>query len=152
MTYQKAFDSSEYKARLFKVKQLMNEKGFDMLICQDPANMCWLTGFDGWSFYTPQAVLVLLSEECPIWFGRKQDAKSATITTDIPESNIIPFSEPLVHHETLHPFDELCDYIKLKKWERTRIGVDFDAHYFTARAHKHLYTGLPMLRYQITRN
>ena len=103
MTYQKAFDSSEYKARLFKVKQLMNEKGFDMLICQDPANMCWLTGFDGWSFYTPQAVLVLLSEECPIWFGRKQDAKSATITTDIPESNIIPFSEPLVHHKELHP-------------------------------------------------
>jgi hypothetical protein len=55
----------------------------------------------------------------------------------------VPFSEPLVHHGTLHPFDELCDYIKLRKWERTRIGVDFDAHYFTARAHKHLYTGLP---------
>ena len=143
MKYQKAFDSSEYKARLFKVKQRMNEKGFDMLICQDPANMCWLTGFDGWSFYTPQAVLVLLSEEWPIWFGREQDARSATITTDIPESNIVPFSEPLVHHETLHPFDELCDYIKLRKWEKTRIGVDFDAHYFTARAHKHLSVGLP---------
>ena len=81
MTYQKAFDSSEYKARLFKVKQLMNEKGFDMLICQDPANMCWLTGFDGWSFYTPQAVIVHLSEDWPIWFGRDQDAKSASITT-----------------------------------------------------------------------
>ena len=143
MTYRKAFDSSEYKTRLFKVKQRMNEMGFDMLICQDPANMCWLTGFDGWSFYTPQAVVVHLSEDWPIWFGREQDAKSATITTDIPESNIVPFSEPLVHHETLHPFDELCDYIKLRKWEKTRIGVDFDAHYFTARAHKHLYTGLP---------
>ena len=143
MTYQKAFDASEYKSRLFKVKNQMNEKGFDMLICQDPANMCWLTGFDGWSFYTPQAVLVHSSEEWPIWFGREQDAKSATMTTDIPESNIVPFSEPLVHHGTLHPFDELCDYIKLRKWERTRIGVDFDAHYFTARAHKHLYTGLP---------
>ena len=143
MTYQKAFDTSEYKSRLFKVKNHMNEKGFDMLICQDPANMCWLTGFDGWSFYTPQAVLVHSSEEWPIWFGREQDAKSATMTTDIPESNIVPFSEPLVHHGTLHPFDELCDYIKLRKWERTRIGVDFDAHYYTARAHKHLYTGLP---------
>ena len=80
----------------------MNEKGFDMLICQDPANMCWLTGFDGWSFYTPQAVIVHLNEDWPIWFGREQDAKSATITTDIPQSNIIAFSEPrfITKHST----------------------------------------------------
>ena len=143
MNYKKAFDRSEYINRLLKVKKMMNEKGFDMLICQDPANMCWLTGFDGWSFYTPQAVIVHLNEEWPIWFGREQDAKSAIITTNIPQSNIVAFSEPLVHHKTLHPFDELCDYIKLKKWENNKIGVDFDAHYFTARAYKHLYTGLP---------
>ena len=143
MKYKKAFDKSEYQNRLLIVKNFMNEKGFDMLICQDPANMCWLTGFDGWSFYTPQAVIVHLKEDWPIWFGREQDAKSATITTDIPENNIIPFSEPLVHHEKLHPFDELCDYIKNKKWGSNRIGVDFDAHYFTARAHKHLSVGLP---------
>ena len=143
MKYIKAFDQFEYKARLTRVKEIMNEKGFDMLICQDPANMCWLTGFDGWSFYTPQAVIVHLNEDLPIWFGREQDAKSANITTDIPQENIISFSEPLVHHETLHPFDELSDYIKHKKWGKNRIGVDFDAHYFTARAYKHLYTGLP---------
>ena len=81
MKYIKAFDQFEYKARLTRVKEIMNEKGFDMLICQDPANMCWLTGFDGWSFYTPQAVIVHLNEDWPIWFGREQDAKSATITT-----------------------------------------------------------------------
>jgi len=143
MKYNKPFDRSEYKNRLNKIKKSMNQKGFDILICQDPANMCWLTGFDGWSFYTPQAIVVHLNEDCPIWFGREQDAKSAIITTDIPESNIIAFSEPLVHHESRHPFDELCDYIKSRKWETNRIGVDFDAHYFTARAYKHLCTGLP---------
>ena len=143
MKYKKAFDQLEYKNRLSTVKKIMNEKGFDMLVCQDPANMCWLTGFDGWSFYTPQAVIVHLNEDWPIWFGREQDAKSATITTDIPQNNIISFSEPLVHHETLHPFDELSDYIKYRKWESNRIGVDFDAHYFTARAYKHLCVGLP---------
>jgi len=143
MKYKKAFDQLEYKNRLSTVKKAMNEKGFDMLVCQDPANMCWLTGFDGWSFYTPQAVIVHLNEDWPIWFGREQDAKSATITTDIPQNNIISFSEPLVHHETLHPFDELSDYIKYRKWESNRIGVDFDAHYFTARAYKHLCAGLP---------
>jgi len=143
MAFQKAFNTSEYRSRLFKVKQSMIHAGFDMLICQDPANMCWLTGFDGWSFYTPQSVIVHLSEDWPIWFGREQDAKSASITTDIPERNIVAFSEPLVHHETRHPFDELCDYIKYRKWGSVRIGVDLDAHYYTARAHKHLCAGLP---------
>ena len=27
----------------------------------------------------------------------------------------------MVHHDNLHPFDELCDYIKLRKWEQNRI-------------------------------
>ena len=143
MPYTKPFDISEYNNRLLKVKKLMNEMNFDLLICQDPANMCWLTGFDGWSFYTPQAVLVNLSEKTPIWFGREQDAKSAIITTNIPENNIISFSEPMVHHNKLHPFDELCDYIKSKKWDKLSIGVDFDSHYYTARTHQHLLTGLP---------
>ena len=143
MRYQKAFDISEYVKRIAEVKKRMNKAGLDMLICQDPANMCWLTGFDGWSFYTPQAVVLHQSEEWPIWFGREQDAKSAHITTDLPEENIVSFSEPLVHHSENHPFDELCDLICYRGWEKSYIGVDFDAHYYTARAHNHLISGLP---------
>ncbi|MGI9464435.1 MAG: aminopeptidase P family N-terminal domain-containing protein, partial [Aestuariivirgaceae bacterium] len=81
MIYNKPFAASEYAARLVDVKNRMAAAGFDLIICQDPANMGWLTGFDGWSFYTPQCVLVHLSEEWPVWFGRAQDAKSAHITT-----------------------------------------------------------------------
>ena len=121
----------------------MEEAGFDLLICQDPANMNWLTGFDGWSFYMPQAVLVHRDEAFPIWFGRAQDAGSATITTGLPAGNIVAYSESLVHHRTKHPFDELCDLIRQRGWGRARIGVDFDAHYYTARAHQHLVSGLP---------
>ena len=105
--------------------------------------MNWLTGFDGWSFYTPQAVLVHLEEESPIWFGRAQDAKSAHITTDIPAENIIGFSEQLVQHPVQHPFDELCDLIIDRGWSNARMGVELDAHYYTARAHQHLVNGLP---------
>ena len=143
MAYQKPFEASEFDRRVHDVKQRMEKAGLDLLICQDPANMGWLTGFDGWSFYTPQAVVVHLEESTPIWFGRAQDAKSAHITTDLPARNIIPFSEPLVHHPTDHPFDELCDLIKTRGWGTSRIGVDLDAHYYTARAHRHLVSGLP---------
>ena len=143
MTYSKPFEKSEYERRVRDVKQRMEKAGFDLLICQDPANMAWLTGFDGWSFYTPQVVLVHLAETSPLWFGRAQDAKSAQITTDIPDDNIISFSEPLVHHPTKHPYDELCQLIQARGWGTARIGVELDAHYYTARAHQHLVMGLP---------
>ncbi len=143
MGFVKAFPRQEFERRVNSVKARMVKAGFDLLISQDPANMGWLTGFDGWSFYTPQAVVVQLSETHPLWFGRAQDAPSAHITTDLPAANIIAFSEPLVHHASKHPFDELCDLITTRGWGSGRIGVDFDAHYYTARAHRHLVDGLP---------
>jgi ectoine hydrolase len=143
MSYQKSFNKSEYAARVARTKKRMREAGFDLILCQDPANMCYLSGFDGWSFYTPQCLLVHIDEDMPIWFGRAQDAKSAHITTDLPADNIISFSEPLVHHPTRHPYDELCEFIIGRGWGTTAIGVELDAHYYTARAHHHLTTGLP---------
>ena len=143
MTYVKAFDDTEFDRRRSAVRRRMEDADFDLLVCQDPANMNWLTGFDGWSFYTPQAVLVHRDEESPIWFGRAQDAKSASITTNLPAADIVAFSESLVHHPSGHPFDELCDLVRQRGWGRARIGVDLDSHYYTARAHRHIVAGLP---------
>jgi len=140
--YTPSFSKAEYSRRLAETKKRMADAGFDLIVCQDPANMGWLTGFDGWSFYTPQVVLVHLDEE-PIWFGRAQDAKAAHITTDIPVDNIIGYSEKLIHHATGHPYDELADLIKHRGWASARIGVELDAHYYTARAHAHLVEGVP---------
>ena len=143
MAYVKPFDAAEYERRVSDVKRRMEAAGFELLVCQDPASMNWLTGFDGWSFYMPQAVLVHVDDTAPIWFGRAQDAKSAHITTGLPESNIVAYSEHLVNHPVDHPFDELSDLITQQGWGNARIGVDFDAHYYTARAHQHLASGLP---------
>ena len=143
MTYVKAFEDAEFDRRRSAVRHRMEDSGLDLLVCQDPANMNWLTGFDGWSFYTPQAVLVHRDDEAPIWIGRAQDARSASITTNVPAANIVAFSESLVHHPTGHPFDEPCELIRQRGWGHARIGVDFDAHNYTARAHRHLVAGLP---------
>jgi ectoine hydrolase len=143
MSYSKPFQKTEYEQRVKDVKQRMESAGFDLLICQDPASMGWLTGFDGWSFYTPQAVLVHLEETSPVWFGRAQDAKSAHITTDLPGENIIGFTEGLIHHPHKHPFDELCELVIARGWGSALIGVELDAHYYTARAHQHTVNGLP---------
>ena len=139
----KPFDRSEYARRVTQTKQRMERAGFDLIICQDPANMNWLTGYDGWSFYVPQAGLIHQDENDPIWFGRAQDAKAAHYTTDLPGQNIVGFSESLVHHPVQHPFDELAALIKQRGWGQAEIGVELDAHYYTARCHDHLVTGLP---------
>ena len=57
-----------------------NEKDLDILIITDPSNMNYTTGYDGWSFYTPQMVLITLSEKQPYWIGRKMDAVGAKFT------------------------------------------------------------------------
>ena len=145
--YDKPFDKAEYAKRVADTKKRMQAAGFDLILCQDPANMCWLTGFSGWSFYVPQCVLVHAEEEWPIWFGRAQDAKCAHVTTDLPAKNIVPFSERLVQNKVEHPYDELVQLIEERGWDKARIGVEMDAHYYTARCHAHLTKGLPNAKF-----
>ena len=57
----------------------MAAAGVDVLVTVDPSNMAWLTGYDGWSFYTPQAVIVGPEGE-PLYWGRRMDAVGATLT------------------------------------------------------------------------
>lgn len=144
--HEPAFAPAEYARRISLAKRRMAEQGLDLLICQDPANMCWLTGFDSWSFYTPQAIVLHLDDEWPYWFGRAQDARSAAMTTVLAADRIVAYSEPLVHHPERHPFDELCELVRARGWGRATVGVELDAHYYTARGHRHLVEGLPAAR------
>lgn len=144
--YGAPFAAGEYAARIALTRRRMAERGLDLLICQDPANMCWLTGFDSWSFYTPQAVVLHGDEDWPWWFGRAQDARSAAITTILPSDRIVAYSEPLVNRPEQHSFDELSALIRDRGWGHATVGVELDAPYYTARAHRHLVDGLPGAR------
>ena len=44
------FAKEEYLERLGKTKARMTDAGVDVLVVSDPANMNYLTGYDGWSF------------------------------------------------------------------------------------------------------
>ena len=74
------FTKTEYKERLIKVQTEMQKKGIDLIISQDPANMNYLTGYDAWSFYYAQCVLIHINEDEPICFLRAQDAGGSYIT------------------------------------------------------------------------
>ena len=137
------FSIEEYNTRIKKIKQKMVEKSMDILIVTDPSNMNYITGYDGWSFYVPQGVIISLDYDEPIWFGRKQDSKGAKITTYLKHENILGYPEDLIQSPPLHPYDYLVDFLKSKNWANKNIGVEMDSYYYTAECHERLKSNCP---------
>ena len=137
------FPKSEYIDRLKKVKKSMQEKGIDLLISQDTANMNYLTGYDAWSFYYAQCVLVHVDLDEPFLFVRDQDAGGAFLQSCWSQENIIVYAEKYIHTWPDHPYDYLIEIIKNKKWDNQSIGLEMDSHYFTAFCYQKLIDGLP---------
>ncbi len=137
------FTKTEYKERLIKVKDSMQKKDIDLMISQDPANMNYLTGYDAWSFYYAQCVLVHINEDEPICFLRPMDAGGAYIKTYLQDKNIIKYDEKCIHTWPSHPYDYLVEEIKRRKWDNQCIGLEMDSHYFTAYCYEKIKQGLP---------
>jgi ectoine hydrolase len=140
------FSRDEFDARLKKTRQAMKKKGIDLLLVSDPSNMNWLTGYDGWSFYVHQMV-VLPIDELPIWYGRGQDANGARRTAWLPEDRLIGYPDHYVQSEVRHPMQLLAQIITDHGWGSRRIGVEMDNYYFSAAAYHHLVQGLPNARF-----
>lgn len=137
------FPVSEFQERLLKTKQRMGELGIDVLLVTDPANMNYLSGYDAWSFYVHQMLVVLIDEEQPYWIGRGQDASAAKFTSMLDENHIIPYTDDYVQSTIKHPMDFVCDFLREKGCASKSIGTELDAYYFTAQAYLSLMSGLP---------
>jgi ectoine hydrolase len=140
------FSRDEYAERLAKTRRAMDAKEIDVLICSDPSNMAWLTGYDGWSFYVHQAVIVPPVGE-PIWFGRGQDANGAKRTAYLAHDNIVPYADHYVQSTERHPMDYLSEILIQRGWGAKRIGVEMDNYYFSAAAYGSLQKHLPNARF-----
>jgi ectoine hydrolase len=136
------FNRNEYLERISKTKKSMNKKGMEILVVCDPANMNYLTGYDGWSFYVPQVVLVIDDQEEPIWIGRGMDTNGAKHTAFIRQENMIGYPDDYVQSDTKHPMNFVADIIKEKGWAGKSVGVETDAYYYTARSDKELRKSL----------
>lgn len=136
------FERTEYDARLAKTRKAMDERGIEVLIVSDPSNMNWLTGYDGWSFYVHQCVVVT-GDGAPIWFGRGQDANGAIRTVYMSDDNIIGYPDHYVQSVDRHPMDYLAAQLAARGYAKAHIGVEMDNYYFSAKAFASLQTGLP---------
>lgn len=137
------FDLSEYFERIKRTKQSMEQRGIEVLVVSQPANMNYLTGYDGWSFYVHQAVVVALDQEEPMWIGRGMDANGARLTTFLSEENIREYADDYVQSETKHPMHFVADVLKEKGWDKKRIGLEMGQFYFPHRNYIELERSLP---------
>jgi ectoine hydrolase len=137
------FATEEYHERIGKTKARMDEAGIETLIVADPANMNYLTGYDGWSFYVPQVVVVATAAAEPVWIGRGMDTNGARQTTFLQPENIVGYPDHYVQTPVRHPMNFVADEIKRRGWDGKTIGLEMDAYYFSARGYVELQKSLP---------
>ena len=132
------FTREEYADRVARTRTAMATLGIDVLVAVDPSNMAWLTAYDGWSFYTPQAVIVGMEGE-PIYWGRRMDAIGATLTCWMSAENIVGYPDHYVMSTIRHPMQHLAALLRergLVGEAGGRVGVELENYYYSAMAHQ----------------
>ena len=141
------FTLAEYSERLAKARAAMERAGIDVLIVTDPSNMNWLTGYDGWSFYVHQCVVVPLAGEM-FWYGRSMDANGAKRTVYFGHDNIVGYPDSYVQTPERHPMDLLSSILDSRGFGHGHLGVEMDNYYFSAAAYASLRKHLPNARFK----
>ncbi|MGR3496401.1 M24 family metallopeptidase [Citreimonas sp.] len=136
------FTEAEFERRLALVRGAMDRAGIEVLFVTDPSNMAWITGYDGWSFYVHQGVLVFHDAD-PVWWGRNQDANGAVRTVWMGDDRVIGYADNYVQSTERHPMDDLSQRLIGMGLGTTRLGVEMENYYFSARAYMALHDSLP---------
>jgi ectoine hydrolase len=130
------FTDAEFAARLRAVQRVMAERSLAALVVADPANIYYLTGYNAWSFYTPQC-LVVPAVGLPHLFARAMDARGGHYTAYLGHDHIHGYPEDLVHRPDVHPFGWIADRALELGLVEDAAGVDIaaetDASFFSPR-------------------
>jgi ectoine hydrolase len=137
--------NEEYADRLLRVRNAMAQRGFAALVVCDPANLFYLTGYNAWSFYTPQCLLVG-ADGPPHLFTRAMDAAGAGFTAHLDDGHIHGYPEELVHRPDVHPFDWIANEVRGLLPAGETVGVEADSHFFSPRGYQALERGLQSIR------
>lgn len=137
-----AFTEQEYDRRRRLILDAMQDRGLDALLISEPANVTWACGYDAWSFYTPQYLLVD-QHGTLIWLGRLMDRGAARFTTYLPEEQVIAYPEDLVQRDGVHPGDWVGAWMRDHGLAQARIGYETDAYMGSPRSISAVQRQLP---------
>jgi len=136
------FSTAEYQRRLAAVRGAMAKRDIDVLFVEDPSNMAWITGYDGWSFYVHQGV-VISHDDDPVWWGRTQDANGAMRTVWMDDAHVTRYPDNYVQSTERHPMQTLAGLLRDRGYGNKRIGLELENYYFSAKAYLTLQAELP---------
>lgn len=142
-----SFELGEYRERVRKTKDQMAALGIEVLLITNPSNMNYLSGYDGWSFYVHQMLVIIHDEDQPKWIGRGLDENGAKITTWLNHENIVPYPDDYVQSNTKHPMDFVADFLEQIGQGHRSVGVEMENYYFTAKCYEQLKKGLPNAKF-----
>lgn len=116
----------------------MREKGIDTLLICCPANIHYLTGFDGWGYYMQQYVIMRASpatpdEAYPIVIARGMDAAAGAFCTYLPLNRVYGYADYYVDDLDKHAVQLAMRLIIGEGWGEGVISLDMGADYCTAR-------------------
>ena len=134
---------AELDARLERVRERMRAAELTGLVVADPANIFYLSGYNAWSFYTPQILFVPL-EGTPVLAMREMDALGAHRTAVRYADDVLGYPETLVHRPDAHPMQWVAEQLRDRGFARPgRVGFEGDAHFFAVRSFLALRDGIP---------
>lgn len=133
----------DYRRRISLLQRRMREAGIDVLIVPSPENMYYLTGYDGWSFYLNQCLILSIDRSEPVWIGRGSDRHVANALPVIAVTDVHVYGDEYIQSKTLSPYDFVADRIVDYGWGDKTIGAPCDAYYFSPRAWLTLQRRLP---------
>ncbi|SDQ75060.1 M24 family metallopeptidase [Pseudovibrio sp. Tun.PSC04-5.I4] len=136
------FSKTEYDRRIAKARKAMVTAGIDVLFVTDPSNLAWLTGYDGWSFYVHQGVILPMDGD-PLWWGRLSDTSGAHRTVWMAEDKVLGYADHYIQSTTCHPMEDLAGHLHTMGYSSSRIGVEMENYYYTAKAHAVLVSQMP---------
>lgn len=141
------FETAEYRSRQQRAAAAARRHGYAGLIVSDPANLHYLTGYNAWSFYMPQFLLVDASNAEVLFVAREMDARGAHRTARLEPHEILGYPESTVHRRDTHPCvwaaDELRDLGWADRFAGGEVAFEADADYFSVRSYLSLRDGLP---------
>jgi ectoine hydrolase len=137
------FAVEEYARRNAMVQDALSVRGLDGMLCCDPADMNWLTGYDGWSFYVPQGVLVIAGDPVPYWIGRGIDLPGARLTCWMEPERLHAYGDTYVENPPRHAMEFFAQVAHHRGLARGQLGIETDGYSFSPRARDVLAARLP---------
>jgi Xaa-Pro dipeptidase len=140
------FTREEYLERIGHTKRRMEAAGIDTLLICSPENINYLTGYAGWSFYTPQAAILRIDADEPVFITRAMDVACAEYSAFLRRDNVIGYPESYIGTVERHPMEFIASFIREQGWDRGYLGIEKNAHFFSIRSFEVLQARLSAVR------